>query len=80
MLPKEPEIFDFATIDRELDKLPVLLEKSGYIPGIDHLVPPTVSLTITDIISTKGVRLWSAILDKIWYKVLLKLILLHLVM
>lgn len=35
---------DYAAIDRELAKLPALLEKGGYIPGIDHLVPPTVSL------------------------------------
>lgn len=35
---------DYASIDRELEKLPALLEKGGYIPGIDHLVPPTVSL------------------------------------
>jgi uroporphyrinogen-III decarboxylase len=34
---------DFASIDRELEKLPALLELGGYIPGIDHLVPPTVS-------------------------------------
>jgi uroporphyrinogen decarboxylase len=34
----------FAAIDKELGKVPRLLEKGGYIPGVDHLVPPTVSL------------------------------------
>ncbi|MDR1950269.1 MAG: hypothetical protein LBQ38_12825 [Spirochaetaceae bacterium] len=33
-----------AAIDRELGKLPPILEKGGYIPALDHRVPPEVSM------------------------------------
>ena len=36
---------DFASIDREvLSKVPALLEKGGYIPHVDHAIPPDVPL------------------------------------
>jgi uroporphyrinogen-III decarboxylase len=33
-----------AAIDRELGKLPPILEKGGYIPALDHRVPPNVPM------------------------------------
>jgi uroporphyrinogen decarboxylase len=33
---------DKASIDQELEKLPWMLHRSGYIPYMDHLVPPEV--------------------------------------
>ena len=33
-----------AEIDKELEKLPPLLEKGGYIPALDHRVHPQVPL------------------------------------
>lgn len=33
---------DKASIDLELEKLPYMLRRSGYIPYMDHLVPPEV--------------------------------------
>ena len=33
---------DKAAIDQELEKLPLMLRRSGYIPYLDHLVPPEV--------------------------------------
>ena len=35
---------DRAAIDKELNKLPPLLEKGGYIPALDHRVQPDVSM------------------------------------
>ncbi|MGI5894597.1 MAG: uroporphyrinogen decarboxylase family protein [Candidatus Merdivicinus sp.] len=36
---------DFAAIDREvLSKVPAMLEKGGYIPHVDHAIPPDVPL------------------------------------
>ena len=32
-----------AAIDRELEKLPFLLESGRYLPAVDHFVPPDVS-------------------------------------
>lgn len=32
-----------VAIDAEMERLPGLLEKGGFIPGIDHMVPPVVS-------------------------------------
>jgi hypothetical protein len=31
------------SIDKELEKIPFLIKKGGYIPYVDHLVPPDVS-------------------------------------
>jgi uroporphyrinogen decarboxylase len=33
-----------GAIDIELDRIDPLLHKSGYMPGLDHLVPPDVSM------------------------------------
>lgn len=33
---------DRASIDQELEKIPVMLRRGGYIPYMDHLVPPEV--------------------------------------
>lgn len=35
---------DTAAIDRELERLMPVVEQGGYIPCMDHKVPPTVSL------------------------------------
>jgi hypothetical protein len=36
---------DEAAIRREvMDKVPFMLERGGYIPGLDHWTPPEVSL------------------------------------
>jgi uroporphyrinogen decarboxylase len=34
---------DKKEIDKELEKVPFLLKRGGYIPFIDHSVPPLVS-------------------------------------
>jgi len=40
---KEPLVIGGKAIDRELDRIKPLLEQGGYIPHVDHHVPPTVS-------------------------------------
>jgi uroporphyrinogen decarboxylase len=35
---------DKKAIDAELDRIDPLLHGSGYMPGLDHLIPPDVSL------------------------------------
>jgi uroporphyrinogen decarboxylase len=40
---KEPLVRGGAAIDRELDRVRPLLEQGGYIPHLDHLVPPDIS-------------------------------------
>jgi len=42
-IAKEPLVIGGKAIDRELDRLKPLLEQGGYIPHVDHHVPPTVS-------------------------------------
>jgi hypothetical protein len=34
---------DFSGIDKEIDRIRPAFEMGGYIPHIDHSVPPTVS-------------------------------------
>lgn len=34
---------DKDSIDKELKKIPIMIEQGGYIPYVDHLVPPDVS-------------------------------------
>ena len=40
---KEPLVEGGAAIDRELERIKPLLEQGGYIPHLDHLVPPDIS-------------------------------------
>ncbi len=40
---KEPLVQGGAAIDRELERLRPLLDQGGYIPHLDHLVPPDIS-------------------------------------
>jgi uroporphyrinogen decarboxylase len=39
---KEPLVRGGAAIDRELERIKPLLEDGGYVPHLDHLVPPDV--------------------------------------
>jgi hypothetical protein len=40
---KEPLVEGGAAIDRELERIKPLLDQGGYIPHLDHLVPPDIS-------------------------------------
>jgi uroporphyrinogen decarboxylase len=40
---KQPLVDGGAAIDRELDRIRPLFEEGGYIPHLDHLVPPDIS-------------------------------------
>lgn len=42
-IAKEPLVRGKAAIDKELDRIRPLLEQGGYIPHLDHLVPPDIS-------------------------------------
>jgi uroporphyrinogen decarboxylase len=42
-IAKEPLVQGGAAIDRELERIRPLMEDGGYVPHLDHLVPPTVS-------------------------------------
>ena len=39
---KEPLVQGGAAIDRELERIRPLLEDGGFVPHLDHLVPPTI--------------------------------------
>jgi hypothetical protein len=39
---KEPLVKGGAAIDRELDRIKPLLEQGGFVPHLDHLVPPDI--------------------------------------
>jgi uroporphyrinogen decarboxylase len=41
---KQPLVRGGVAIDRELERIKPLLEQGGYIPHLDHLVPPDISL------------------------------------
>ena len=41
-LAKRPLVEGGAAIDRELERIRPLLEKGGFIPRLDHLVPPDI--------------------------------------
>jgi uroporphyrinogen decarboxylase len=41
-IAKEPLVRGKAAIDTELDRVRPLLEQGGYIPHLDHLVPPDI--------------------------------------
>jgi uroporphyrinogen decarboxylase len=41
---KAPLVAGGAAIDRELERLKPLLDQGGFIPHLDHLVPPDISL------------------------------------
>jgi hypothetical protein len=41
-IAKEPLVQGGAAIDRELERVRPLMEDGGYVPHLDHLVPPTV--------------------------------------
>lgn len=43
-IAKEPLVAGGKAIDRELERIKPLLEQGGYIPHLDHLVPPDISL------------------------------------
>ena len=40
---KKSLALDKDSIDRELEKMDFLISRGGYIPYVDHLVPPDVS-------------------------------------
>ncbi len=40
---KEPLVVGGTAIDRELERLRPLLDQGGFIPHLDHLVPPDIS-------------------------------------
>ncbi|MCE9616131.1 MAG: hypothetical protein K8T26_17805 [Lentisphaerae bacterium] len=42
-IAKTPLVEGGAAIDRELERIRPLLEQGGYIPHLDHLVPPDIS-------------------------------------
>jgi hypothetical protein len=42
-IAKEPLVQGGAALDRELERVRPLMEDGGYVPHLDHLVPPTVS-------------------------------------
>ena len=42
-IAKAPLVEGGKAIDRELDRIKPLLEQGGYIPHLDHLVPPDIS-------------------------------------
>ena len=42
-IAKEPLVRGGKAIDKELDRIKPLLEQGGYIPHLDHLVPPDIS-------------------------------------
>jgi hypothetical protein len=42
-IAKDPLVQGGAAIDRELQRVRPLVEDGGYVPHLDHLVPPTVS-------------------------------------
>jgi len=42
-IAKEPLVQGGKAIDRELERIKPLLEQGGYIPHLDHLVPPDIS-------------------------------------
>jgi len=42
-IAKKPLVEGGAAIDRELERVRPLLEQGGYIPHLDHLVPPDIS-------------------------------------
>jgi hypothetical protein len=39
---KEPLVRGGRAIDRELDRIKPLLEQGGFVPHLDHLVPPDI--------------------------------------
>jgi len=41
-IAKRPLVEGGAAIDRELDRIRPLLEQGGFIPHLDHLVPPDI--------------------------------------
>ena len=41
-IAKGPLVRGGSAIDREIDRLRPLLEQGGYIPHLDHLVPPDI--------------------------------------
>jgi uroporphyrinogen decarboxylase len=43
-IAKAPLVQGGSAIDRELDRIKPLLEQGGFIPHLDHLVPPDISL------------------------------------
>ena len=42
-IAKQPLVEGGAAIDRELERIRPLFEQGGYIPHLDHLVPPDIS-------------------------------------
>jgi uroporphyrinogen decarboxylase len=42
-IAKDPLVAGGSAIDRELERIKPLLEQGGYIPHLDHLVPPDIS-------------------------------------
>lgn len=42
-IAKEPLVQGGAAIDAELERVRPLMEDGGYVPHLDHLVPPTIS-------------------------------------
>ena len=42
-IAKAPLVEGGRAIDRELDRIKPLMEQGGYIPHLDHLVPPDIS-------------------------------------
>ena len=42
-IAKEALVRGGAAIDKELERIRPLLEQGGYIPHLDHLVPPDIS-------------------------------------
>lgn len=41
-IAKDPLVKGGKAIDKELERIRPLLEQGGYIPHLDHLVPPNV--------------------------------------
>jgi len=41
-IAKQPLVEGGKAIDRELERIRPLLEQGGYIPHLDHLVPPDI--------------------------------------
>ena len=42
-IAKAPLVAGGRAIDRELDRIKPLMEQGGFIPHLDHLVPPDIS-------------------------------------